>query len=114
MIAQQTLAPQQRPHGNIPKRALSLPANGTSKRLRIAEFTLRFSLRVCGGQRFSARTASERHSRVAGDLLVDGRESRVAESAQLGGLDEEAVANEFFVVGGEDAFDLEWLEDAFA
>ena len=82
-----------------------MPANRTSKRFGITELALRLPVGVCG-QRFGASAASERYTRITRYLLVNGRESRIAELAQLCGFDEESVANELFVVGGEDAFNL--------
>ena len=112
MVAEQTLAPQERTHRNVRERTFSLPANGTSERLRVAELAFRLSLGV-GGKLFGARAAGERHGHVARDLLVDSRESGIAEFAELCGFDEEAVADKLFVVGGEYALDLERLETAF-
>ena len=99
MITEQTLAPQWRPHRNVGERAFGLPANRTSERLRVAELAFWISLSV-RGQWFTARAAGERYGHVAGGLLVDSRESGIAELSQLRGLDEESVADKLFVVCG--------------
>jgi hypothetical protein len=80
VVAEQTLAAQQRPDGHVRERTLCLPTNRASKRLCVAEVALRLSQGVCG-QRLSARAAGERDGVVSGHLLVDGGERRVAELA---------------------------------
>lgn len=112
MVAEQTLATQRRPDRVIDERALSLPANGASEGLRGAEIALGLAQDV-QGQGLAASAAGQGDAEVARDLVVDGGESRVAEVAQLRGFDEQPVAQQLFMVGGEDALDLQGLEAAF-